>query len=640
MQITLDQYLAKIYIFSHFQVIGTFSDPPKSNREEASFLNVSFFTTLHQYIRAIIIIMSTDMDQSNTDNKRKADAISASHSSNDDSKPLPLLYVNDLSPAVPPLAEDLHIVVKVEENEQRKIQFKNGKGSLFSVILLDRDNTLVDAKNRIKLTVFSSNAKNFDTWFNLLTTGAIVRIWLGKLKPINDPRFNKTGHKYELSLTEKSTIDVIDDATVKREYWTFGGKRKRSVANITCPISELVTHTPQDAKAVVDPVTLLGIVIHCTQMEMGSKNGNSWQKSKVVLGDATMFGVEVTFWGKFAEMSYDVGKVLLIENAKISAYNTCTLSSGSTTNVEVITKDNMATMLIKELHETVGELESWFDDDTQELSKFTSEFNMLSKYDRNSKMNKLKIRAQAEKSHIGTLNARSSDAKIIIRQGMLNSDSGFVDSHMYQDDGGDASVSNSFKPVSLPPDVVSQVQVNTTCVKATIARILVNLKRPITVPCCDNEIPVTNNHNGAMKMNATKLCGKYVTSDPRGWACAACHTTQQTCTYSYNITFEISDAFGSCTITIFNDAVKSLVSNVSAKDMIISELRGAPIGVESHVDVNQLLVDRISQQLNDREFIFVLKSSADAYRGLKFSCDVVDEVDYDKESEELMMTLV
>ncbi len=186
-------------------------------------------------------------------------------------------------------------------------------GSMFKVELLD------EAGSEIGAAFFKEAVAKF---FDVVTVGSVYYMGGGKVK-VADPKWSN-GRQYEITFDEKSTVTpASEDAAIARVTYNF------------TPIAAVAQ---KDKDALVDVLGVLSEVRD--KQDIHTKAGKDMTKREVVLTDSSGAGgasaIELTLWGeKASKGELAVGQVVAIKNAKVSEWNSRSLSMMQSSSMAV-----------------------------------------------------------------------------------------------------------------------------------------------------------------------------------------------------------------------------------------------------------------------------------------------------------------
>jgi len=169
-----------------------------------------------------------------------------------------------------------------------------------------QDCTISDSSGSIKVTAFDGNGREATVHMDKLLPGSTYMMEGMQVKPISNPKWNTTGHNYELTWNQNTVVaGPVTDDPVQQTYKFV-------------PISSLST-TPADT--VVDVVAWVreaGDLI-----EFRSKAEKDLKKREIVLADKSGGGssVNLVLWGNQAQEFSSADAIIAIKGAKINEFN-------------------------------------------------------------------------------------------------------------------------------------------------------------------------------------------------------------------------------------------------------------------------------------------------------------------------------
>lgn len=183
----------------------------------------------------------------------------------------------------------------------------NGEGSLFSVDLLD------DQNSEIKGTFFKAEC---DRWNQHLEEGKVYRFHGGKVKPIRDRRYSTLNNQYEITFDGSTQIvGPIETSTIKTVSYNF--KKIADISNIEVGQIIDVIGFVQSADAEFATIT---------SQKLG---GKELFKRDLTLADDSGCSIKLTLWGEKAksdEYNWQEKHILAAKAVKIGDYNGRSLS--------------------------------------------------------------------------------------------------------------------------------------------------------------------------------------------------------------------------------------------------------------------------------------------------------------------------
>eukprot|EP01114_Cavostelium_apophysatum_P012658 TRINITY_DN2887_c0_g1_i1.p1 TRINITY_DN2887_c0_g1~~TRINITY_DN2887_c0_g1_i1.p1 ORF type:complete len:632 (+),score=173.17 TRINITY_DN2887_c0_g1_i1:130-2025(+) len=185
-----------------------------------------------------------------------------------------------------------------------------GSGELFNIDLLDES-------GEIRATMFQDAVKMF---YDVFQVDKVYEISKGSLK-IANRKFSTINNEFELSLDASShVVEVADDSVPKSRL---------SIVQI----ADIRNITKDAAVDLVAVVTSTGPVSKIT-----TRSQKETSKRNITLLDISNASIEMTLWGNQAEnISWHESEhpVISIKCAKVSDYNTKSLTSVSSTHLDV-----------------------------------------------------------------------------------------------------------------------------------------------------------------------------------------------------------------------------------------------------------------------------------------------------------------
>ena len=184
-----------------------------------------------------------------------------------------------------------------------------GQGRLFYFIVLDQEG------NEMQCTCFNKTVSKF---YDLIEENKLYEIKGGYVK-INDKKYTRIKADYKIVLDENSSI------TPKNVDLPMISKSIFNLAKIS-DLPKFKIYTIIDICAIVIDYT--DIVIKVT------RNG-AQPLRKLILGDNTLYKVELSLWRKFTKINIKKGDIVLINNVKIGEYKGRNLSTFEETSIKV-----------------------------------------------------------------------------------------------------------------------------------------------------------------------------------------------------------------------------------------------------------------------------------------------------------------
>jgi len=181
----------------------------------------------------------------------------------------------------------------------KKIETARFQGSV-------QDCTISDPSGSIKVTAFDSNGKESTVHLDKLVVGNTYMMEGLQVKPINNPKWNTTGHNYELTWSQNTVVTgPVTDSPVQQSYKFV-------------PICSLRDTQPDTVVDVVAWVREVGDLI-----QFRSKSEKDFKKREVVLADKSQGGssVNLVLWGKQAEEFNSADAIIAVKGAKVNEFN-------------------------------------------------------------------------------------------------------------------------------------------------------------------------------------------------------------------------------------------------------------------------------------------------------------------------------
>ena len=215
----------------------------------------------------------------------------------------------------------------VGKTEVKKWANQKGDGKLFSA-------TLVDASGEIRMTAFKDAC---DKFFDVVHNNRVYLISNALVK-ISKKQFGSVKNDYEVHLEGNSLVQECGDEGIPATHYDF------------VPISRIGQLDKDgfvDVLAVIKEVgSVQSITAKSTQRQL--------TKRDLTLLDNSSTSIRLTLWGEQAEQfSSPVGHVLAVKSAKISDYNGRSLSTVSTSLLE-IEPSNPQSQSLREWYKSEG----------------------------------------------------------------------------------------------------------------------------------------------------------------------------------------------------------------------------------------------------------------------------------------------
>ncbi|KAF4744019.1 60S acidic ribosomal protein P1, partial [Perkinsus olseni] len=364
------------------------------------------------------------------------------------------------------------------KSDVRTFNNARGEGQLFSIELVD------DQSAEIRATFFNSAVTKF---FPAIQQGKVYTFSKGQVKQAN-ARFNP-GAAYELTFNDDAIIEESTDSA--------------DIPRILYKISKIATIQDRNPDEFVD---LCGIVTHCSPIStvVIRTSGQERARRNFTIADDSGCSIEMTVWGDTAqhcgidENRAQFNPVVMIKNARISNYGGKSLTTASTTTLEVDPDDSRA-----------FEVKNWWIQGGQ-----TGAMQALS---------------------TGGAGGGGNAPKTVI-------DVMRMDNNLYLSLNGQAA-----------SDVPNARPVNThTIQRATVAQIFRSGEKPLYYTSCITEIP---DGRGGMRK-----CSKKVEQDisTGTWSCIDGHQNPQ-CMPRYIINLKLADISGEVLVRAFDDQAQALL---------------------------------------------------------------------------------
>lgn len=234
--------------------------------------------------------------------------------------------VNDNVPTMPivalnPYNNSWTIKARItKKSDIRSWQNANGSGTLFSVDLLD------DQNSEIKGTFFKAECEKFK---DFLQEGQVYRFHGGKVKPIRDRRYSTLNNQYEITFDASTQIvGPIESTTIKTVSYNF--KKISEISNIE--VGQII-----DVVGFVKEYDTEFATI--TSQKLG---GKELFKRDLTLADDSGASIKLTLWGEKAksqDFDWTNSPIIAAKSVKIGDYNGRSLSilnnSSLTVNPEI-----------------------------------------------------------------------------------------------------------------------------------------------------------------------------------------------------------------------------------------------------------------------------------------------------------------
>eukprot|EP01017_Pseudomicrothorax_dubius_P026046 TRINITY_DN2878_c0_g1_i11.p1 TRINITY_DN2878_c0_g1~~TRINITY_DN2878_c0_g1_i11.p1 ORF type:complete len:604 (-),score=88.71 TRINITY_DN2878_c0_g1_i11:131-1942(-) len=207
----------------------------------------------------------------------------------------------------------------IKKNEPR--DFKNRKGRLFNIKLIDQDGTEIQA------TFFNDAV---DRWYDFIQENGVYNISKGHVK-LNQFQIG-VEHKFCLILEADSIIEPVkDDSTISEKY------------NFTT-IEKVREMNVKETTDVIGIIKSAGPV-----MEQSLGDETKWMKRTIAIFDWSKASIDVTLWGDFArQTNFDKGDIIILKEVLVTIFNNqkilCTFF-----NTRIFTRDTIPDKCLPEL---------------------------------------------------------------------------------------------------------------------------------------------------------------------------------------------------------------------------------------------------------------------------------------------------
>jgi len=181
----------------------------------------------------------------------------------------------------------------------KKLQTQKFTGSV-------QDCVISDQSGSIKVNAWDSNGREDTSHLDKLEVGSTYMLENLQVKPVHNPRYNTTGHNYELTWSQNTVASgPVTDSPVRQSYKFV-------------PISSL---EDTEAGTVVDLVAWVREVGDLIQFR--SKAEKDLKKREIVLADNSKGGssVNLVLWAEQAEEFSCHDAIIAIKGAKLAEYN-------------------------------------------------------------------------------------------------------------------------------------------------------------------------------------------------------------------------------------------------------------------------------------------------------------------------------
>lgn len=194
----------------------------------------------------------------------------------------------------------------IHKGEVKTWQNDRGAGKLLNIDILDAEGS------KMRVVMFNNEVEVFEP---LLQQGHSYFFQKGQIKPANK-KFNTLGSDYEMTLDKSSVVMPCPDGQdIPQQAWKF------------VAISDL-QNVPADRT-----VDVIGIVTEAGDVASVNTKRGPLSKRTVTLLDSSMASVELTLWGKQAELPPPEG-ILAVQGVKVSDWNSRSLGTVSGSQIE------------------------------------------------------------------------------------------------------------------------------------------------------------------------------------------------------------------------------------------------------------------------------------------------------------------
>jgi len=208
----------------------------------------------------------------------------------------PTHQVADLNPYI----NRYKLKVRVDTKSQvKKISSQRFEGSVQDCIISDQSGS-------IKVTAWARQDMDDTVKLDKLVVGSTYMLEGLMVKPIHNPKFNTTGHNYELTWSQNTVASgPVTDSPIQKNY------------NFV-PISSLAN---TQADTVVDLLAWVREVGDLIQFR--SKSEKDFKKREIVLSDNSNGGtsINLVLWAEQAEQFASGDAIIAIKGAKLAEYN-------------------------------------------------------------------------------------------------------------------------------------------------------------------------------------------------------------------------------------------------------------------------------------------------------------------------------
>ena len=184
-----------------------------------------------------------------------------------------------------------------------------GQGRLFYFIVLDQDG------NEMQCTCFNKTVNKF---YDLIQENKLYEIKGGYVK-INDKKYTRIKADYKIVLDENSFITQIND----------------DIPIINNSKYNLVKISDLPKFKIYSIIDICAVVIDYTDIVIKVTRNGAQPLRKLILGDNTLYKVELSLWRKFTKINIKKGDIIFINNVKIGEYKGRNLSTFEETIIKV-----------------------------------------------------------------------------------------------------------------------------------------------------------------------------------------------------------------------------------------------------------------------------------------------------------------
>ena len=184
-----------------------------------------------------------------------------------------------------------------------------GQGRLFYFIVLDQEG------NEMQCTCFNKTVSKF---YDLIEENKLYEIKGGYVK-INDKKYTRIKADYKIVLDENSSITP----------------KNVDLPMITKSIFNLAKISDLPKFKIYTIIDICAIVIDYTDIVIKVTRNGAQPLRKLILGDNTLYKVELSLWRKFTKINIKKGDIVLINNVKIGEYKGRNLSTFEETSIKV-----------------------------------------------------------------------------------------------------------------------------------------------------------------------------------------------------------------------------------------------------------------------------------------------------------------